>query len=316
MQPTDLAHAIEVAVEAVRPSAEAKEIRLHTVVDPHAGPVSGDPNRLQQVLWNLLTNAVKFTPKRGRIEVVLQRVDTHLELTVADSGIGIAADFLPLVFDRFRQADSSITRRHGGLGIGLSIVKQLVELHGGTVQAKSDGPGQGAAFLVRLPLAALRATAGREPSAVHAVDAPASEATVDLRGLRVLVVDDEPDARELIGQLLREHGAQVDVAASAAEALLALQRIRPDLLLSDIGLPGRDGYQLMREVRALAPEQGGRTPAIALTAFARSEDRACALLAGYQMHVSKPIEVHELLAAVASLGRNGPIEGEPPGATM
>ena len=313
VQPTDLAHVVEIAIEAVRPSAEAKEIRLRTIVDPHAGPVSGDPNRLQQVLWNLLTNAVKFTPKQGRVEVVLQRVNSHLEVAVVDSGIGIAAEFLPLVFDRFRQADSSITRRHGGLGLGLSIVKQLVELHGGTVQAKSDGEGQGATFLVSLPLAALRAAVDREHPAVRAVDLPSDGAAIDLRGLRVLVVDDEPDARELIGELLRECGAQVEVASSVAEALEALQRMRPELLLSDIGMPGRDGYQLIREVRALAPEQGGRIPAIALTAFARSEDRARAILAGYQVHVSKPIEAHELLAAVASLGRKGPTEGEPSG---
>ena len=309
VQPTDLASVVDAAVEAARPSAEAKEIRLRKIVDPLAGPVSGDPNRLQQVLWNLLTNAVKFTPKGGRVEVVLQRVNSHLELSVADSGIGIRADFLPLVFDRFRQADSSTTRSHGGLGLGLSIVKQLVELHGGTVRAKSDGDGRGATFLVSLPLAAVRPEIDHEHPGARTAD-PAPEAGIDLHGLRVLVVDDEPDARELIGQLLRECGAEVHAASSAGEALATLQRVRPDLLLSDIGMPDRDGYQLIREIRRLAPEHGGRTPAIALTAFARSEDRARAMLAGYQVHVSKPIEAHELLATVASLaGRMGETGG-------
>ncbi len=305
VQPTDLSTVIEAAIDAVRPAAEARAIRLRTIVDPVAGPVSGDPNRLQQVLWNLLTNAVKFTPKGGTVEVALQRVNSHLELSVSDSGVGIDADFLPHVFDRFRQADSSTTRSHGGLGLGLSIVKQLVELHGGSVRAKSDGEGRGATFVVCLPLAALLHEPDQaHPAARRAFASPAAD--VDLRGVKVLVVDDEPDARELIRQLLQECHAEVHTASSAREGLATLQRLRPDLLLSDIGMPERDGYQLIRDVRRLAPDDGGRTPAIALTAFARSEDRTRAMLAGYQVHVSKPIEPHELVATVASLaGRMG-----------
>jgi signal transduction histidine kinase/CheY-like chemotaxis protein len=300
VQPTDLAHVAEMAVDAARPSAEAKQIRLHTVLDPSAGPVSGDPNRLQQVLWNLLSNAIKFTPKGGKVEVVLQRVDSHLELSVSDSGVGIAADFLPSVFDRFRQADSSTTRRHAGLGLGLSIVKQLVELHGGTVAATSPGVDRGATFTVKLPLTALRPRAEQaHPAAASAL--PPAMPSVDLSGLRILVVEDDADARELVTHLLRESGAQVDVATSAAEALQAVQRARPDLLLSDIGMPDRDGYELIADIRRLDARQGGTIPAIALTAFARSEDRTRAMLAGYQVHVVKPIEPGELLATVASL---------------
>jgi len=293
VQPTDLSTVIEAAIEAVRPSAEAKQIRLQQNVDPLAGPISGDPNRLQQVVWNLLSNAIKFTPRGGSAEVALQRVDSHLELGVSDSGAGIAADFLPHVFDRFRQADASTTRRAGGLGLGLSIVKQLVELHGGSVRASSAGLGQGASFVVSLPLAAVRVRADQER--------PALFAPVSLQGLKIVVVDDEPDARELISRLLHECQAEVHTAASASEALQVVERVHPDLLISDIGLPERDGYQLIRDIRRLAPERGGRLPAIALTAFARSEDRIRAMLAGYQVHMAKPIEPHELVATVASL---------------
>jgi len=305
VQPADLAGIVGAAVEAAGPLAQAKEIRLRQVVDPAAGPVWGDPNRLQQVLWNLLSNAIKFTPRGGSVDVVLRRVKSQLELRISDSGIGIAPEFLPHVFDRFRQADSSPARSQGGLGIGLSIVKHLVELHGGTVQAASGGPGRGASFIVCLPRAALRpGQNGAYPGNARAT-AP-TPLSVNLRGVKVLVVDDEPDARDLIRQLLAECHADVHTAASAAEAMLAFQSIRPDLLLSDIGMPGRDGYQLIRDIRRLAPEAGGRTPAIALTAFARSEDRTRAMLSGYQVHVSKPIESHELIATVASLvGRLG-----------
>ncbi len=305
VQPTDLSKVIEAAVDSVRPAADGKEIRLRTVIDPIAGPVSGDPNRLQQVVWNLLTNAVKFTPKGGNVDVVLQRVNSQLELSVSDSGVGIPADFLPHVFDRFRQADSSSTRSHGGLGLGLSIVKQLVELHGGSVRARSNGQGQGASFVVCLPPAATRSHAGSQHAAASG-DKTALAMDVDLRGIKVLVVDDEPDARDLIGQLLEECNAEVSTAESVSEALAMMPRVRPDLLVSDIGMPEHDGYQLIRDIRRLPPEFGGRTPAIALTAFARSEDRTRAMLAGYQIHVSKPIEPHELVAAVASLtGRMG-----------
>lgn len=300
VQPTDVAGVVEAAVDAVRPSADAKGLRLRVMLDPRAGPVSGDPNRLQQVVWNLLSNAVKFTPRGGAIDVMLERVDSHLEISVRDSGIGIAAEFLPYVFDRFRQADSTSTRSHGGLGLGLAIVEQLVELHGGRVRVSSAGRDCGSCFVVELPLNALRAPADRDhPASERAV--PLAGDPLDLAGLRVLVVDDEPDARELVRQLLGECRAEVSTASSAAQALEMLPHLRPDVLLSDIGMPERDGYQLIRDVRRLPAADGGRTPAIALTAFARSEDRTRAMLAGYQVHVSKPIEPHELIATVASL---------------
>jgi PAS domain S-box-containing protein len=303
VRPTDLAAVVDAALESVRPSADARGVRLVRVLDPRAGPVPADPGRLQQVVWNLLTNAVKFTPRGGQVDVLLRRVDSQLELTVADTGSGIPPAFLPHVFDRFRQADSSATRTHGGLGLGLSIVKQLVEMHGGTVHAASAGEDQGATFIVRLPLSALRPEAGEQhPAAPIASPALA----LDLAGVRVLVVDDEPDARALLAHLLGEHGAVVQSAASADEALQAFAERPPDVLVSDIGMPGRDGYQLIRELRALPVEAGGRTPAIALTAFARSEDRTRALLAGYQLHVAKPIEPHELLAALASMAGRVP----------
>jgi len=312
VQPTDLAAVIDAAVDAVRPSADAKEIRLSALLDPLAGPVSGDPNRLQQVVWNLLSNAVKFTPQGGRIEVLLQRAESHLELTVRDSGIGIDAQFLPQVFDRFRQADASTTRNHGGLGLGLSIVKQLVELHGGSVQAESDGPGRGASFVVCLPLTALQQRTEHEhPSTPGELLAePVME--LNLEGVKILIVDDEPDARQLIEQLLRECHAEVHAAGSAAEALARLEAVRPDVLLSDIGMPGCDGYQFIQSVRRLPAECGGKTPAIALTAFARSEDRTRAMLAGYQVHISKPVEPHELLATVGSLAGRMAAPRDPP----
>lgn len=301
LQPVDLCAVVEMALDAVRPSAEGKEIRVQAQLDPLAGTVSGDPNRLQQVIWNLLTNAVKFTPRGGRVDVRLRVVGEHLELDVRDSGIGIARDFLPLVFDRFRQADSSITRSQGGLGLGLSIVKQLVELHGGSVAVSSAGTDKGSTFTVVLPLAAHwdRRVDDNPESVRGGLGGPLAE--LNLQGLKVLVVDDEPDARELVRQLLTDSHAEVHTAASATEGLALLQRERPDLLLSDIGMPERDGYQFIRDVRRLPPHEGGRTLAIAVTAFARSDDRTRAMLAGYQVHLSKPIEPYELLATVASL---------------
>jgi PAS domain S-box-containing protein len=310
VQPTDLAQVAEAAVEAIRPSADAKQLRLRTILDPSAGAVWGDPNRLQQVLWNLLANAVKFTPKGGGIDVVLRRVGSQVELSVSDTGVGISADFLPNVFDRFRQADSSATRRHSGLGLGLSIVKQLVELHGGTVQAKSDGEALGATFTLCLPVTALRRPMKDTQRATRS-EAPAAVSPAHLGDLRILVVDDDPDARELITHLLRDGGAEVHVASSAKEALLAVQRIRPHVMLSDIGMPDRDGYELIGDVRRLDAAHGGSTPAIALTAFARSEDRTRAMTAGYQVHVSKPIEPNELLATVASLAGRAQLASRP-----
>ena len=305
VQPLDLASVVDAAVDSVRPSAEARGIRLQKILDPLAGPVSGDPNRLQQVVWNLLSNAIKFTPKGGKVEVLLARVNSHLEVTVTDSGQGISADFLPYVFDRFRQADASSTRTYSGLGLGLSIVKQLVELHGGNVQAKSGGESSGATFIVRLPLAPVRMEELREhPTAMRLSGADWEQ--IPLEGLTVLVVDDEADARELIKQVLVQCGAAVVTASSADGGLQLLQEQRPDVVVSDIGMPGKDGYEFVRDLRRIGAARGGNTPAIALTAFARSEDRTRAMVAGYQVHISKPIEPQELIATVASLaGRTG-----------
>jgi signal transduction histidine kinase/ActR/RegA family two-component response regulator len=304
VQRLELAAIVEAALDSVRPSAEAKWITVRRTIDPAAGLVFGDPNRLQQVVWNLLTNAVKFTPKGGKIDVIVQRVDSHVQIDVRDSGMGISAEFLPHLFERFRQADSSTTRKYGGLGLGLSIVKQLVELHGGGVEAQSGGDGQGATFTVSLPLRAVRDSAppGEHPTTGRAPVLGAPE--VSLAGLMVLVVDDEPDARELVRSVLSLAGADVVVAASAAEGIKCVTARQPDVIVSDIGMPERDGYQFVRQVRDLGSARGGKTPAIALTAFARSEDRTRAMLAGYQVHMSKPIEPQELVATISSLATN------------
>jgi PAS domain S-box-containing protein len=318
VQPTDLAAVIDAAVEAIRPAAEAKQIQLRRVVDPFAGPVAGDPGRLQQVVWNLLSNAVKFTPKAGKVEVRLERVNSHIEIIVADNGAGIAPEFLPHVFDRFRQLDGTTTRRHGGLGLGLAIVRHLVELHGGTVRVKSPGDGEGSTFLVALPLSIAHLTPAESqrvhPAAEISGENPCEEnSALDLRGIRVLVVDDEPDARETMRQILEHCNAEVQTASSAAEAISRLEKWRPDVLLSDIGMPGEDGYELVRRVRELPAERGGQTPAAALTAFARVEDRRRALRAGFQMHLAKPVDIQELATVVASLARGiRPADPPPP----
>ena len=300
VQPTDLAMVVGAAADSVRPSVDAKAIRLRTIIDPQAGPVSGDANRLQQIVWNLLSNAVKFTPKSGTIDLLLERVSSHLEITVRDSGVGITAEFLPHVFERFRQEDPSITRRVGGLGLGLAIAKQLVELHGGSIRVESPGEGQGTTFLVMLPLQPVReAQDGEHPTRTKVRSA--RYRNIDLAGLKVLVIDDEHDARELVKRVLSGSKAQVITASSAADGLALLQSERPDVVVCDIGMPEKDGYQLMSEVRGLPPSAGGNTPAIALTAFARSEDRTRAMLVGFQMHLAKPVDSRELLAAVRSL---------------
>ncbi|HEU4409458.1 MAG TPA: PAS domain-containing protein [Polyangiaceae bacterium] len=299
--PLEMVRVVEAALEALRPAAEAKGVRLQPVLDSHA-TVVGDEGRLQQIVWNLLSNAVKFTPRGGRVQVRLRREQSYVEVAVADTGRGIEPEFLPHVFDRFRQADGGTARQYGGLGLGLAIVRSLVELHGGTVEAKSDGPGRGATFVVRLPTAPLRAD--RAP----ATEAPAGGAgpqpfdcPPELRGLRVLVVDDESDTRDLLAYLLGQCGAEVTAAPGAAEALELVRRGRFDAIVSDVGMPGDDGYALLRRVRALPAAEGGRTPALALTAYARSEDRTAALRAGFQLHVAKPVEASELLAALAAL---------------
>jgi PAS domain S-box-containing protein len=293
VRPIELASIVEEALETLRPAASAKEIRLETAVGA-TGRVSGDPDRLQQVVWNLVSNAIKFTPSGGLIRVLVHAVDGHSELVVADSGVGIRPDFLPHVFERFRQSDSSSTRAHGGLGLGLALVRHLVELHGGTAEATSAGEGQGATFTVRLPL--MLASDARRPRA----DTPA---TVDLRGLEVLLVDDDGEARELIAGALRAAGAQVRTATSTVEALADVDRHPPAVIVSDLELPGDDGYQLIRRLRALDPDHGGTIPAAVLTAHARPEEVRRALEAGFQRHLAKPAAADEIARAVADLAR-------------
>jgi PAS domain S-box-containing protein len=294
---------VEAALETVRPAAEAKGIRIEKSLDASAGPVSGDPGRLQQVVWNILSNAIKFTPTGGRIAVALRRAGSRVELSVSDTGAGIEPRFLGQVFERFSQADSSSTRRHGGLGLGLSIVKHLVELHGGTVYADSAGRGLGATFTIELPVTThFRELPERGTPEGPVVDlAPVDLETLDLSGTRVLVVDDQPDARALAERLLADCGAEVWTASSAQEALDAVVAGRPHVLVSDIGMPGIDGFEMLRSIRALGPMRGGNVPAIALTAFARPEDGASALGAGFEMHFTKPVDASRLIAAVASL---------------
>lgn len=302
VQPVDPRAVVEAAVESVQPAADAKAITLVRRVEGDIGTVMADASRLQQVAWNLLSNAIKFTQGGGRVEVRLARGDGLLEIAVSDTGQGIPPEFLPYLFDRFRQADAAITRQHGGLGLGLSICRHLVELHGGTVHAKSAGEGQGATFTVKLPLAASRRIPDKAAPASPSREPPVEPfGRASLGALRVLVVDDEPDALELVQRVLEEHGAEVVTAASAVEALDRIARRVPDVLVSDIGMPEVDGYDLVRRLRALPPEQGGEVPALALTAFARPEDRARAIAAGYDTHLKKPFDGTELCAAVARL---------------
>jgi PAS domain S-box-containing protein len=307
VRPVDPNYFIEAAVEALKPAADAKGVRVQKIMDTGVVSVSGDPVRLQQVVWNLLSNAIKFTPRGGRVQVRLERVNSHLEIAVSDSGSGIEPGFLPYVFDRFRQADQRTTRQHGGLGLGLAIVRHLVELHGGTVRAESPGEGQGSTFTVLLPIAPVYPR-GAVYERVHPAardTLPAYDCPERLDGLKVLVVDDEADARELLRVGIGRCGAEVRVASSAQEALEAIENEKPDLLISDIGMPGQDGYDLIMRVRGLPAESGGRIPAIALTAYARTEDRLQALRAGYQMHVPKPVEMAELIAVATSLVQRG-----------
>ena len=300
VQRVDLISVINSTIESVKPMAAAKQIRLTSVLDPVAGPVSGDPARLQQILWNLLTNAVKFTQKAGRVHVVLERINSQLEISVHDNGRGIPADFLPYVFHRFRQADASTTREQRGLGLGLAIVKNLTELHGGSVSAKSPGVNKGATFIIALPMVM---NVEADPNRRHprTVSHEVFAETLHLDGVRVLAVDDEADARYLIKRILSGCGAQVQTADSGEAARRFLREKKPDVLIMDIGMPNEDGYEAIGKVRQLPREQGGKVPAIALTAFARSEDRRRAILKGFQMHVAKPVEPSELIAMVASL---------------
>ena len=294
---------VEAAVDSARPSADVKGIRLKAILGSSSQDiVSADGARLQQVVWNLLTNAIKFTPKGGQVQVLLQRVNSHLELSVSDTGIGIPANYLPFVFDRFSQKDSSTTRTFGGLGLGLAICKQLVELHGGAIRAASQGEGMGATFSVQLPLSIAQLDNQGAPRIHPTTETQPGEAVTlpRLDGVHVFAVDDEPDARDLLRTVLEDQGAKVTSFASAEDALAALQTTKPTVLVCDIGMPKMDGYQLIRTLRA-AESRRERTPALALTAFARAEDRKRSLVAGYQAHLAKPFDVGEFILVVADL---------------
>jgi PAS domain S-box-containing protein len=308
VQPVDVASVVKSAIDSIEPAAAAKQIRLEPVLDPGSGPVWGDPARLQQIAWNLLSNAIKFTPRQGRVQIRLRRLDSHVELAVADSGQGIAPAFLPHVFDRFRQGDSTTTRAVGGLGLGLAIVRHLVELHGGSVDAVSPGEGQGATFTVRLPVMVLhrrkddyRMPVEREPQRVD----------IRLDGARVLCVDDDEETCEVLSVLLKNVGSEVRTATSVAEAMTIVETWHPDVVISDIEMPGEDGYALVRRIRALEAGTGRRTLAIAVTAYARTDDRVRALSAGFQSHLPKPVEPAELLAVLGSLLGRHPSKGNP-----
>ena len=303
IQPTDPSGIIDAALETVRPAAGAKDIRLERAIDRSSGTLSADPDRLQQVIWNLLSNAIKFTPRGGKVQVALERVDSRVELSVTDTGIGITPEFIPHVFERFRQADSTITRRYGGLGLGLSMVKHLVELHGGSIRLCSPGEGMGTTFTVSLPLLVvhheLELDSKRHPKALGARGIELEN--VDLSGVTILVVDDEAGARDMLERVLAECSARVMTASSADEALALIRVEPPHVLISDIGIPDVDGYELLKRAHALVQPNQNAFAAIALMAIARPEDRARALRAGFLMHLSKPVHAAELIATVASV---------------
>jgi CheY-like chemotaxis protein len=295
---------VDNAVSTVQPAADAKGVRMQTVIDPMVGPVSGDPDRLQQVVWNLVANAVKFTPKGGRVQVRLERVNSHIEVTVSDTGIGIRSDFLPFVFERFRQAEAGTTRKTGGLGLGLSIVRNIVEMHGGSVQAASAGEGKGATFRIRLPLMIVHPETV-EPRREHPRTERSAPVTAlgDLSGVRVVAVDDEEDALTLLRVVLETAGAEVTTVSSSKAALGKIAEVKPHVLILDLGMPEMDGFELIRQIRSAADPAVRDIPAAALTAFARSEDRTKALRSGFEMHLAKPIDPGELAASVATLVR-------------
>ena len=299
LQRLDLATVVAAGMETVTPATLAKEIRLTHAFSNVSGIVMGDKDRLQQIVWNLLTNAVKFTPRHGHVHVVIKRVNSHVEIEVIDNGEGIEPEFLGQVFDRFRQADATTRRRHGGLGLGLSIVKHLTELHGGTVRVASEGAGTGATFTISLPLQPLRQKAEAIADTQRNADVDQAAAAIDLNRVKALLVDDDPDSVSTVQRVLERHGAEVRAACSMKEALEEFTQFSPDVVLSDIGMPGHDGYEFVRRLRALP---GGRSvPAVALTALARSEDRTRALRAGFQLHVAKPVDFTELVAVVQNL---------------
>ena len=306
VQPVELPLILHDAIETIKPAADAKRIALHTVIDPLVSPISGDPDRLRQIVWNLLANAVKFTPREGKIQLRLERINSSVEIIVSDTGMGISTEFLPHIFERFRQADSGSGRAHAGLGLGLAIVRTLTELHGGTVSASSSGPGTGATFRVRLPVMIVHPPASdekrvhpRQPSTDRVDRLP------DLSGIHVFVVDDEPDARRLLKEILESAGARVTMASSGAAALEKIAAVPPDVLLTDLGMPLMDGYELIQRVRAADNRRIRDVPAAALTAYARSEDRVRALRAGFEMHLAKPVDPLELASAIEALARRG-----------
>ena len=311
-----LAPVVAAAIEPLIPAATAKNLRIQTVLDPSAGLVAGDPDRLRQIVWNLVSNAVKFTPRSGRVTIRVERdPPTGVRLVVEDTGAGISREFLPHVFERFRQGDSSNTRSHGGLGLGLAVARHLVELHGGTIDARSEGEGRGATFTVTLPIAD---PAQLPPAAPAPVGEPRQTTSLmadapDLRGVRVLVVDDGEDVRDVVSAVLGQCGAEVQAVGTAGEALEALAQFAPDVLVSEVEMRGETGFSLIQKVRALPADRGGRVPAAALSAYSRTDDRVQALLAGFQIHVPKPIQPTELVAVVASLAARARDESKPQG---
>jgi PAS domain S-box-containing protein len=302
VQPVDLPRVVTEAVDTVLPAAHAKGVRIKTMLDPRAAPVAGDPERLQQVVWNLVSNAVKFTSRGGQIHVRVECVNSHVEIIVSDTGIGIPREFLPHIFERFRQADAGTTREHGGLGLGLAIARNLVEMHGGSIQAASDGPGTGSTFRVNLPVMIVHADTPLERR-VHprGLDRESVVPVPDLSTARILAVDDDGDALLLVREILEHAGAVVTTVDSAEAALGALEAAPPDVLIADLGMPGMDGFELIGRVRRSANPKVRRVPAAALTAYARSDDRAKALRTGFQLHLAKPVDPSELMAAIASL---------------
>jgi CheY-like chemotaxis protein len=308
LQIIDLATVISAAAESVSPSADLKQIRILKEIDPEVSEIRGDPTRLQQVIWNLLTNAIKFTPKEGTVEVMLDRYQDYARISVRDTGIGIKQEFLPRVFERFTQEDSSTTRKYGGLGLGLAIVKNLVELHSGSVVAESEGEGRGATFRVLLPLppvlSRLRAARNDSREPITYPDGLGWDGP-SLKGKNVLVVDDDPDAAEIVSRILSQYGAEVTTVQSGPTALSLLDTSRYDVLISDIAMPEMDGYEFVRTIRGSGNRVAERIPAIALTAFSRSEDRRRAMLAGFDMFLSKPVDPPELVAVVSRYAERG-----------